>query len=157
MKKLLTALILLLSFNVLAQDSCTHDEHNLRCVSYVRNYDADTVTFNIPKLHPLIGQKINIRVNGVDTPEIRTKNKCEKDKARHAKKLVAKLLKKAKRIDLQNIKRGKYFRVVADVIIDGKSLSDYLLKNGLAYSYDGGTKKKMNWCKSYREIASENK
>ena len=109
-----------------AQKSCEHDENNLRCVKYVRNYDADTVTFNIPKVHPLLGKKVNIRVSGVDTPEIRTKNKCEKEKARNAKKLVANLFKHAKRIDLENIKRGKYFRIVADVIIDGKSLTYYL-------------------------------
>jgi len=139
-----------------AQKSCEHDENNLRCVKYVRNYDADTVTFNIPKVHPLLGKKVNIRVSGVDTPEIRTKNKCEKEKARNAKKLVANLFKHAKRIDLENIKRGKYFRIVADVIIDGKSLTYYLIKNGLAYSYDGGKKKNMDWCQSSRKIASEN-
>ena len=129
---------------------------NFRCVKYIKNYDADTITFNIPGTHPLIGKKINIRVSGVDTPEIRTKNKCEKSKARNAKKLVSNLLKNSTRIDLENIKRGKYFRIVADVVIDGKSLKNYLLKNGFAYSYQGGTKKKMNWCKTYREIASDN-
>ena len=126
-------------------------------MNYIKNYDADTVTFDIPNVHPLFGKKINIRVSGVDAPKIRTKNSCEKEKAGNAKNLVANLLKNAKRIDLRNIGRGKYFRVVADVIIDGKSLSHYLLKNGLAYSYDGGTKKKMDWCKSHRGIASENK
>ena len=40
---------------------------------YVQNYDGDTVTFNLPGLHPIIGEKINIRVNGIDTPEIRGK------------------------------------------------------------------------------------
>ena len=137
-------------------DSCVHDEKNFRCVKYIKNYDADTVTFDVPNVHPLLGNKINIRVSGVDTPEIRTKNSCEKEKARNAKRLVSNLLKNAKRIDLLNIKRGKYFRVVADISIDGKSLSHYLLKNGLAYSYDGQTKKKINWCKTYRDIASEN-
>jgi len=45
---------------------------------YVRNYDGDTITFNLPGLHPIIGEKISIRVNGIDTPEI--KGKCEKEK-----------------------------------------------------------------------------
>lgn len=136
---------------------CKHTENTFKCVKYVKNYDADTVTFNIPDVHPLIGKSVNIRVFGVDTPEIRTKNQCEKTKAKNAKKLVASLLKKAKRIDLEKIQRGKYFRIVADVIIDGKSLSEYLLKNGLAYAYNGGKKKKMNWCQSLREIANSNK
>ena len=145
-----------LSLSSFADDLCKHDAHNLRCVKYVRNYDADTITFNVPNIHPLIGKRINVRVSGVDTPEISTKNKCEKEKARSAKKLVANLFKNAKQIDLENIQRGKYFRIVSDIKIDGKSLSHYLIKNGLAYSYDGGTKRKIDWCKSSREIASEN-
>ena len=116
-----------------------------------------TITFNIPGAHPLIGEKISVRVLGVDTAELKTKNKCEKDKAKLSRNLVSEKLKKAKRIDLVNVQRGKYFRIVADVVIDGESLSSYLLSNGHAYSYDGGTKKKMDWCKSSREIASENK
>ncbi|MBH46948.1 MAG: nuclease [Halobacteriovorax sp.] len=156
MHKLLILSILFFSFHSYASDPCTHDEHSFRCVKYVKNYDADTVTFDIPNVHPLIGQRINVRINGVDTPELRTKNTCEKEKARNAKKLVSNLFKNAKRIDLSNIKRGKYFRIVADVTIDGKSLAHYLLKNGLATTYDGGTKKKVNWCKTSREIASEN-
>ncbi|MEH0862303.1 thermonuclease family protein [Halobacteriovorax sp. DPLXC-1] len=153
-------LILFFSFSLIlsthAARECSHDASNFRCVKFVKNYDADTVTFDIPNVHPLIGSRINIRVSGVDTPEIRTKNTCEKRKGYNAKKIVRSLLKNAKRIDLENVQRGKYFRVVADVKIDGQSLSFYLLKNGLAYAYDGGTKKKVDWCKSNREIASEN-
>jgi endonuclease YncB( thermonuclease family) len=150
-------LISVLFTSVLATSNCQHDNTTFRCVEYVKNYDADTVTFQIPNVHPLLGNKINIRVLGVDTPEIRTKNKCEKEKARNAKRLVQNLLKRAKRIDLTEVKRGKYFRVIADVVIDGKSLKYYLLKNGLAVSYDGGKKKKIDWCQSNREIASENR
>lgn len=152
-------LAFILITNVFAQNSqqeCLHTAKSFQCVKYVKNYDADTVTFNIPNIHPLIGEMVNIRVRGVDTPEIKTKNQCEKEKARHAKKLVENLFKNAKRIDLQNIERGKYFRIVADVILDGKSLSHYLLKNGLAVSYNGGTKQNIDWCKSTRDIASQN-
>lgn len=136
---------------------CVHDRSTFRCVKYVRNYDADTVTFNIPNLHPLFGDKINIRVLGVDTPEMRTKNSCEKAKAKTAKKLVANLLKNAKRIDLVNVQRGKYFRIVADVIVDGVSLQHYLLKNGHAYAYDGGTKLKVDWCTGKRGLATSDR
>ncbi len=153
--KFLIPVLLLWTMSIHA--NCEHDKNTFRCVRYIKNYDADTITVSIPGVHAIIGEKMNIRVNGVDTPEIRTKNKCEKKKARDAKKLVKALLKSAKRIDLTNIQRGKYFRIVADVMIDGKSLSFYLLKNGLAVNYDGGTKKKMNWCQSYRDIASKNK
>lgn len=141
------------------EDLCSHTENSFRCVKYLSNYDADTIKFHIPKTHPLFGDKINIRVKGVDTPEIRTNDECEKYHARTAKRLVENLLKNAKRIDLNNIQRGKYFRVVADINLDGKSLKEYLLKNNLAYEYDGGQKNKINWCKKIksRSTASENR
>ncbi len=126
--------------------ACIHDDFNLRCVEYVRNYDGDTITFNIPDIHPLIGENINIRVNGVDTPEIQGNTDCEKEKALQAQKLIEDLLKSAKRIDLLNIQRGKYFRIVADVYVDNINLSNYLIKKGFSYPYDGGTKQKPNWC-----------
>jgi endonuclease YncB( thermonuclease family) len=40
--------------------------------------------------------------------------------------------------------QGKYFRVVANVVVDGVSLEQELLDNKLAYEYDGG--KKLSWC-----------
>jgi micrococcal nuclease len=97
-----------------------------------------------------------VRVNGIDTPEVRTKDQCEKDKARTARKLVKNVLSRAKRIDLKNIQRGKYFRVVADVVADGQSVKDLLIKNELARSYDGGTKSKRSWCEPERATASGN-
>jgi endonuclease YncB( thermonuclease family) len=48
-------------------------------------------------------------------------------------------------IKLTNLQRGKYFRVVANVVVDGVSLERELLDNKLAYRYDGGTK--LSWCK----------
>lgn len=136
---------------------CAHGQTSFRCVSYVRNYDGDTVTFNIKDLHPLFGEKINVRLFGVDTPEIRTKDKCEKEKGRVAKKLVNNLLKNAKRIDLENVKRDKYFRILADIKFDEKDLREILIKNGLAYAYFGDTKPNKDWCHLERDLAKEKK
>jgi micrococcal nuclease len=112
---------------------------------YVGNYDGDTVTFNLPGLHPIIGEKISIRVNGIDTPEIR--GKCEKEKydAKQAKEVVADILKDAEQIILKNMERGKYFRIAADVIVDGENLADVVIEAGVAVRYDGG-KKTHKWC-----------
>jgi micrococcal nuclease len=112
---------------------------------YVRNYDGDTITFNLPGLHPIIGEKINIRVNGIDTPEIR--GKCEKEKydAKQAMEMVADILKDAEQITLKNMERGKYFRIAADVIVDGESLADVLIDAGMAVRYDR-EKKTHKWC-----------
>ena len=59
--------------------------------------------------------------------------------------MVADILKDAETIDLKNIERGKYFRIVADVFVDGESLADELIVAGMAVAYDGG-KKTHNWC-----------
>jgi micrococcal nuclease len=112
---------------------------------YLRNYDGDTITFNLPGLHPIIGEKIAVRVNGIDTPEM--KGKCDKEKydAKQAKHFVADILKEAEKIVLKNMKRGKYFRIDADVIVDDKNLTDILIEAGMAINYDGG-KKTYKWC-----------
>ena len=40
---------------------------------------------------------------------------------------------------------GKYFRIAADVIVDGENLADVLVEAGMAVRYDGG-KKTHKWC-----------
>ena len=108
-------------------------------------YDGDTFRVNIDSLPPIVGKNIPIRVNGVDTPEIRGKCQYEKDLALEARDFVRGKLANAKEIKLTNLQRGKYFRVVANVVVDGVSLEQELLDNELAYEYDGG--KKLSWCK----------
>jgi len=89
-------------------------------------------------------KKLPIRLNGGDTPEIQGKCQREKDLAIKARDFVRKKLANAKEIKLTKLQRGKYFRVVADVMIDGESLEQKLLDNELAYKYTGG--KKSSWC-----------
>lgn len=130
---------------------CQHDSSTFRCVKYLKNYDGDTITISIPDVHPLIGKNISVRILGLDTPEIKTQDKCEKAAGRMAKNLVENLLKNAKNIEIRNIQRDKYFRILGDVNFDGKDLREILLKNKLAYEYFGSTKKKINWCEVDRQ------
>ena len=58
--------------------------------------------------------------------------------AREAKKLVYQMLKGAQRIDLANVGRDKYFRILADVVVDGKVVSEALIEKGLAVKYGAG-------------------
>ena len=108
-------------------------------------YDGDTFRVNIASLPPIVGKNIAIRVNGVDTPEIRGKCQYEKNLALKARDFVRGKLANAKEIKLTNLQRGKYFRVIANVVVDGVNLEQELLDNKLAYRYDGG--KKLNWCR----------
>lgn len=146
MRLIFITLILCFVLQVKAQAPCIHSEKAFRCVRYVKNYDADTITVDIPNVHPLIGKNISIRVRHIDAPEMKGSLPCEKEVSRMARNLVENLLKNAKVIDLENVDRDKYFRILADVMVDGKNLKEFLIKNNLAYSYDGGTKKKIDWC-----------
>lgn len=138
-----------------AAPHCAHDDKTFRCVKVLKNYDGDTLTVNIPDVPVLIGKNISVRVFGIDTPEVKTKDRCEKEAGRIARNLVSTTLKNAKNVELHNVQRDKYFRILADVMVDGKSLKDILLKNNLAYAYDGGTKQHPDWCKSLRQPASK--
>ena len=119
-------------------------------VDYVRNYDGDTVTVDIVDLqhidpdgtYSVLWDNMNIRVNGIDTPEIRTRCKSEKALGKVAKYFVADLLKNAQEVKLVNLSRGKYFRLVADVIADGVNIADALIDADLAVPYDGRKKKR---------------
>ena len=97
-------------------------------VPWIRAYYTKQSKNILSGLHPIIGEKISIRVNGIDTPEI--KGKCEKEKydAKQAQQLVTDILKDAEKIELKNMERGKYFRIAADVIVDGESLGDLLVE-----------------------------
>jgi micrococcal nuclease len=107
-------------------------------------YDGDTFRVDINSLPPIVGKNIAIRLNGVDTPEIQGKCQYEKDLALKARDFVRDKLVNAKEIKLTKLQRGKYFRVVANVMVDGVSLENELLENKLAYKYTGG--KKSSWC-----------
>lgn len=166
MKSLAVLLILLLSSLTHAEldealsisKSCEHDVKTFRCVKFLKNYDGDTIDVFIPNVHPLLGEKIAVRVRGTDTAERKGKHPCEKDRAFAAQELVGKTMESAKRIDLTNIGRDKYFRILADVIADGRSLKDVIAEAGLGYAYNGGTKKAVNWCafEKNRNPTSEN-
>ena len=107
-------------------------------------YDGDTFRVDIDSLLPIVGKNIPIRLNGVDTPEIQGKCQYEKDLALKARDFVRNKLDNAKEIKLTKLQRGKYFRVVAYVYVDGVSLEQELLESELAYKYTGG--KKSSWC-----------
>lgn len=95
-------------------------------VEYVKNYDGDTLTVNIKEVHPLLGIHIPVRVRGVDTEEMKSKTKSAID----AQIFVHGILSHAKKIDLVRAGRCKYFRILADVMVDGVSLADMLIKKG---------------------------
>lgn len=106
-------------------------------------YDGDTFRCNVRGWPAIIGNRIPVRINGIDTPEMRDSRSEIRELARQAKMFTVGKLRAAKRIELRDIARGKYFRIVADVYIDGLSLGQMLIDKGLAQPYNGG--KKPTW------------
>lgn len=89
-------------------------------------YDGDTITCDIQ-----VGFGIHltekIRVYGIDTPEVRGEEKAEGFIARDA---VRDLILNQE-VKLETHGRGKYGRIIADVIIgDTLNLSDWIVSNG---------------------------
>jgi endonuclease YncB( thermonuclease family) len=82
-------------------------------------YDGGTSRASINNYPAIVGENIAIRVNGIDTPEIRGKCPSEKVLAIKVRDLAWLMLSNSKVVELHNISRGKYFRIVADVFIDG--------------------------------------
>jgi endonuclease YncB( thermonuclease family) len=107
-------------------------------------YDADTFRGNIAGYPDIIGKHVSIRVKGIDAPEIRGKCAAEIKAARIAKQFTVDHLRSGSKIELKNTERGKYFRILADVFIDGRELSKLLIESGNAREYHGGTR--GSWC-----------
>ena len=122
-----------------------HSQNTVSVSRVISVYDGDTFRVDIDELSDIVGKNIAIRILGIDTPEIR--GQCEKEKqlAIKARDFTHYYLNNASSIRLSNLKRDKYFRLLADVYIDGESLAAALLVNNLAVRYSGN--KKSNWCK----------
>ena len=145
---------------------------NLETYARVVNiYDGDTctITFKVGDMF----YKHNIRLNGIDTCEIRSKNEANKQKAQLAKHRLIELVTQTSGRDTNLTKKqlleilnnqvylvyikviclDKYGRLLCDMysslpsnlassseLASGKSFSDILLAENLAYAYGGGTK-----------------
>ena len=115
----------------------------------VRVIDGDTFVVDVEGLHRIIGKEVKIRIRDVDTPEIRNnrnKNKiCDREHelGMSAKAFVEERLKKATKIELLDVSRGTFFRIVADVIYDGKSIAPEIIQAGHGVVYQ--QKKKKDW------------
>jgi micrococcal nuclease len=108
----------------------------------VKIHDGDSILVDA---HPWPGMtiRINVRVRGIDSPEIRGKCEAEKKAARKARDRMAELVKGGVR--LENISLGKYAgRVVADAISKSGTVAVILINEGLARPYAGG--KRTGWC-----------
>ena len=127
----------------------------------VKVYDGDTFTI-AAKLYPKqpFYYRFNVRVKGIDCPEMRTRNLNEKYVALLAKQRVTELILN-KFVTLSNTTYDKYGRLCCDVSYEenGKSynLSELMLRENLAVEYHGKTKHSPEDWKSYYLQNKDNK
>ena len=82
------------------------------------------------------------RLLGIDTPEIKTKSKDEYAAAIKAKEKLSELiLNKIITIKCSNF--DKYGRLLITVYKSGVNINEFMVRQGHAYKYDGGTKRKF--------------
>jgi endonuclease YncB( thermonuclease family) len=106
----------------------------------IKVYDGDTITI-ASKLpfdnSPLY--RLSVRLNGIDTPEIKGKTDDEKIAAKQVKDALSNLILN-KYVILKNIQTEKYGRILADVYIGELHINIWLITKKYAVKYDGGTK-----------------
>lgn len=128
------------------------------CISV---YDGDTITivkkFSINNEEPQF-YKYSVRLSGINTPEIRTKDLIEKKYGLLAKDKLTNLILN-KMIKLEDISYDKYGRILAKVFIyDNNEKIDIckkLIEMNLAEPYFGKKKEKTNWELYYNNKITE--
>lgn len=106
----------------------------------VKVRDGDTFVINILNIPDVFGSEIAVRIRGIDTPEKNDSRENIKKIALEAHRELEKLLLSAKNIELYDLGRDKYFRLLASVKADGVDVGQYLIRKGLAKKYNGGKK-----------------
>lgn len=142
MRNLLSVLFFscLIICNVFAKEK-TYGNLEIDKIDIVKIQDGDTIKINIPNVPKIFGDNIEIRLNGVDTPELHSKSGYLKQKALIAREFVKYKIFMANKIELRNMKRDKFFRIDADIYLDNINLTTLLINYKLGYEYNGGAKK----------------
>ena len=109
----------------------------LKC-KVVSVYDGDTMRVVFPLNSKMY--KWNCRLLGIDTPELRTKDKHEKELAIIAKENLTKLVLN-KVIEIYCGGWDKYGRLLVTPITKNEgNICSWMIKNKYARAYNGGTK-----------------
>jgi micrococcal nuclease len=116
----------------------TMSENNLyhyRAV-YRSNYDGDTLRLDIDLGMGVWLHNQSVRLYGIDTPELRSRDRAEKERAIKARDFVRELLFVDDELIIQTHKdkTGKFGRLLVTVFVidSGENLNKLLVKQGLA-------------------------
>ena len=103
----------------------------------VKVYDGDTIT--VATILFDVAYRFSVRLNGIDTPEMKGGSAREKEMAVLARDDLSKRIMN-KIVTLKNVTTEKYGRVLADVYLDGECINEWMIQQGHAKEYHGGHK-----------------
>lgn len=146
MKRLLLLPLALafLSTSALAQKTPTGVTYD---ATIIRAIDGDTIVIAAPYLLAPLKPELGVRIFGVDTPEKGFRAKCDSEKKRgeQASTFTKDVIAATKKHQVVLYDWDKFGgRVLGDILLDGMSLRDLLIKNGFARAYFGDAK--QSWC-----------
>ena len=111
-------------------------EYGCTVNSVVYSYIIDVVlVLGFSILH-----QIRVRLEGIDTPESRTRDKDEKARGKLASKYLKDAIDNGKKVVLRSKlkdSKGKYGRVLGEVIVDDININVSMIENYLAVAYHG--------------------
>lgn len=113
----------------------------------MRVIDGDTVVMDSSMDMPPELAVLSVRLRGVDTPEKGGRAKCEAERlaGKTAEAFTKAALARGARVVTRDPEWGKWGgRVIADLIVDGRSLAVSLIVAGHGRPYDGG--RRDGWC-----------
>jgi micrococcal nuclease len=115
---------------------------NIRLAKVIKVYDGDTIT--IGTIMNNNNYQFQVRLNRLDTPELKTKNEIEKKAGLFVRdKLIEKILYQV--ITINIIEYDKYGRLLAEIYLNDENINDWLLNNKFAVPYNGKTKEIVDW------------
>lgn len=145
MKKILLGfLFTILSLNIYAQKQPQGVTYETQIISVS---DGDTIVISAPYLPAPLRPQLAVRIFGVDTPEKGHRAQCPRE---------AQMGELATQFTKRMISQGRQFhvtlygwdkfggRVLGDILVNGQSVRQGLISNGLAREYYGEAK--QSWC-----------
>lgn len=118
----------------------------------IKCYDGDTCTLAAKPYPNEPVFRFSLRLDGIDTPEMRSKSTTEKEAAKLVQEKLSDLIMD-KFVDVKVTKTDKYGRLLCTVTYDGINVNEWLLEQNYATEYHGGTKHSpkdwLEYIKSY--------
>ena len=110
-----------------------------------RVVDGDTIDVTLDLGFDIL-HKCRVRLYGIDTPESRTRNLDEKARGKMAGSFLKKSVEEGEKVIIQTKlkdSKGKYGRVLGEVVVDNKNINKLMIKKNLAVAYFGQSKEEI--------------